>query len=139
MAPYSEEAFEALQKQNDRLRQMNDKLRSERKINTVINVLTALGVAFMLLLIYHQQHQIKHQTTVIQDERRLSVGRACHDQNARHDNTIDRLDDLLKTSGVNAERRAQSRANTVLLINALAPKRNCEIVIANTVPSAQGD
>jgi len=66
----------------------------------------------------------------IQASRAENVLSACREQNARHDATVTTLDQLLADAAHTASparRRqlAQSRTSTVLLIDALAPKRDC--------------
>jgi hypothetical protein len=66
----------------------------------------------------------------IQDSRAENVLSACREQNGRHDASIAALDRILDKAGEGAspERLAQirqSRTSTVLLIAALAPKRDC--------------
>lgn len=63
----------------------------------------------------------------IQDQRFVAVRSNCLDVNQRHDDTIEKLDGLIaKLPAAQRERAKTSRAGTVLLINALAPKRaNC--------------
>lgn len=63
----------------------------------------------------------------IQAARAESIRFSCEEQNDRHDATIRKLDELIAKSP--PERRAEAqerRAGTVLLINALAPERDCE-------------
>lgn len=74
----------------------------------------------------------------IQHERADSIRRACIEQNARHDATVATLDRLLaeRMNEVPPARRAQlrdSRRFTVLLIDALAPKRDCSARVAESV------
>lgn len=72
----------------------------------------------------------------IQQERVESILRACRDENERHDATIHRLDELIKRLPPEKRTRAvQSRAGTVLLINALAPHRDCATLARASVPS----
>lgn len=72
----------------------------------------------------------------IQQERVESVLRSCRDENQRHDATIHRLDELIKRLPPEKRTRAiQSRAGTVLLINALAPHRDCVTLARASVPS----
>lgn len=66
----------------------------------------------------------------IQQSRREATLSSCAEQNDRHDQTIATLDRLLaaavKRDPGQAARLKQSRASTVLLINALAPRRDCQ-------------
>jgi hypothetical protein len=74
----------------------------------------------------------------IQGERARNVQDNCEQVNQRHDNTIVALDGVLdqarKTAGP-AQRKQiqQSRAATVLLIDALAPKRDCNALVRRQV------
>jgi hypothetical protein len=68
---------------------------------------------------------------MIQASRADSIRRACVEQNERHDRTLRTLDALLtaRAEGVSRarlERLKESRASTVLLIEALAPRDDCE-------------
>lgn len=95
-------------------------LRIQRRIFLLINIIAAFAFA----LLYHK---VTNQGHEIQQQRRDAIVRQCTDQNARHDGTIHTLDDLLKKSGVSEARRKASRATTVLLINAIAPKvKDCQ-------------
>lgn len=66
----------------------------------------------------------------IQQSRTDATLSSCREQNERHDRTIHTLDLLLAQAIRRSPERAvqirQSRASTVLLINSLAPKRDCE-------------
>lgn len=70
----------------------------------------------------------------IQDERARSVRDSCEEVNRRHDSTIATLDKLLAKLPPSQRGRAKSnRDGTVLLIEALAPKRDCEALVRRTV------
>lgn len=76
----------------------------------------------------------------INDERERNVRANCEQINARHDATIRQLDALLAqrlrtASPADRERIEQSRASTVLLINALVPKRDCDRLVSEQVNS----
>lgn len=72
----------------------------------------------------------------LQAERVESILRACRDTNQRHDRTIRSLDELIqRLPSAKRTRAVQSRAGTVLLINALAPHRDCETLARANVPS----
>lgn len=64
----------------------------------------------------------------IQAQRRASILTACREQNARHDDTIVKLDKIIADlpPGPQKDEALQQRDGTVLLIDALAPKRDCE-------------
>ena len=71
----------------------------------------------------------------IQKERIRNIRATCEAQNERHDNTIAQLDELI--SEAPPERRARARQNrdgTVVLINALVPKRDCRKVVKQASP-----
>ena len=66
-----------------------------------------------------------------QSSREDSVRTSCLEQNARHDRTVKALDELLagrarEHTGPERRRIRQARANTLPLIDALSPRRNCE-------------
>lgn len=66
----------------------------------------------------------------IQESRAANVLEQCREQNARHDAAVHALDRLLADAAQDATPRRQarldrSRAATVLLIAALAPRRDC--------------
>lgn len=74
--------------------------------------------------------QVHRQVERINDERTRNILMVCADTNARHDGTIRALNVILarqlKTAGPRERARLRaSRENTVLLIEALAPKRDC--------------
>jgi hypothetical protein len=74
----------------------------------------------------------------IQAQRKDSILSSCRDQNGRHDNTIRKLDKgLAAATKAHPERAVQareSRSFTVTLIEALAPKQNCEQRARELVP-----
>jgi hypothetical protein len=70
----------------------------------------------------------------INHERERNLRVACESQNARHDATVQKLDDLLAQARVTAspekvKRIEASRASTVALIDALAPLQDCEALV----------
>lgn len=74
----------------------------------------------------------------INEERSQNVLRNCLDVNTRHRSTVRQLDALLEArlrSASPAERKLlkQSRANTVVLIDALVPERDCRALAARQV------
>lgn len=101
-----------------------------------------LVLSFWLTLLswwtwYSNHDQNRRLEVRIQQERAATAWRNCKDQNARHDNTIRKLDKILARVPADRRARAQSaRQANVELINALAPKRNCLAVVRRTVPSA---
>lgn len=109
------------------------RLRTQRIIFLIINVVAALSIAILFWAIVHQQGQIRKAAADIQQERYSSILRSCLDQNERHDDAIKTLNKLLTKSGVSKARRKASRRTTIQFINALAPKRDCIKVVADTV------
>jgi hypothetical protein len=73
--------------------------------------------------------------TTIQDEREKAVRENCEATNQRHDATITQLDRLIVRlpPGPRRDRAEASRAGTVRLIDALAPKRDCESLVHRQV------
>lgn len=70
----------------------------------------------------------------IQQERARNIRLGCEQQNQRHDDTIRALDRLIALVPASGRARAeQGRAGTLLLINALAPKRDCVALVRNQV------
>lgn len=67
------------------------------------------------------------KTEDVISSRRQAVLIGCMEANARHDATIDAVDKLIAKLPPGPQRRRAMgrRANTVFLINALAPKRDC--------------
>jgi hypothetical protein len=66
----------------------------------------------------------------IQHSREQSVRTSCQESNMRHDQTIAKLDDLIRhaaktSSPARIRRMKKSRTGTVALIEALTPKRDC--------------
>lgn len=77
----------------------------------------------------------------IQQERTASISEGCQQQNSRHDATIAALDALLARASRDAnsarrEQLKQSRRSTVLLIDSLAPKQNCEALVKSRVATS---
>lgn len=70
----------------------------------------------------------------IQQQRRSTVSMNCRDQNGRHDATIGKLDEIIAglPEGPEKDRAVANKASTVLLIDALVPKRNCRRVLDET-------
>ena len=74
----------------------------------------------------------------VNDERARNVERNCSDVNARHDAALEGLDIVLGRARVGASPERlrqieQSRASTLLLIQALTPKRDCAALAARQV------
>lgn len=71
----------------------------------------------------------------IQSQRADAIGAACVEQNVRHDKTIATLDALIAKlpPGPRRERSERNRDGTVLLIKALAPKRDCDALVRKSL------
>lgn len=71
----------------------------------------------------------------IQDQRADAVRASCQSSNSRNADTKAELDDLIAKlpPGPRRERAKANKAGTVLLIDALSPKRNCEKLVKETV------
>lgn len=96
---------------------------------TALLVLVTVATALIAAFLYREN---RLRTDDIQSQRRSSIFASCHATNLRNKNTIKTLDDILKSRKMSpAERKQakQSRAFTVLLINALAPRSNCGVLI----------
>lgn len=113
---------------------------------TIFAAVPLLVAAVVVLSVWAIQGRAndREQIAAIQAERVANIRNACEQQNARHDETISTLDRLLdrRLHGLTAEQRAQaeqSRAATVLLIEALAPKRDCEQVVESSTGSSTGN
>lgn len=109
---------------------------ASRHVAAIVTVI--VGIALILnslgavIALENNQARIKQ----IQRERVSAVLRNCVDQNQRHDRTIRELDRLIRHVRPSQRTRAvQSRAGTVLLINSLAPKRDCRRLASQAVPS----
>lgn len=94
-----------------------------RMLTYLIVIYIAITTPFAISRILDLQHNI-------QTQRRGSILAACRDQNRRHHNTIATLDALAKkaerTHPAETPRIQASLSQTDLLIQALAPKQNCE-------------
>ena len=100
------------------------------RIMQIVLALVGVGVIAMGVLVGVLFGRVHAQFAAINNERARNVLVACRETNRRHDATIAELDRLLRIRTPHptpAERRqiAQSRAATVLLIDALTPKRDC--------------
>lgn len=76
----------------------------------------------------------RSKTADIQSERKDSILRSCIDQNTRHDLTIRFLDEQIGKLPTKQKIEAQvQRKVTILFINALAPHRNCDLLVLRSV------
>lgn len=94
-------------------------------------VVTAVCSIAITAALFVAGYALAARSVDIEESRRTAIEDSCVEQNERHDATITALDELLAerqqgASKAEAERLQQSRTNTVLLIEALAPKRDCE-------------
>ena len=101
-----------------------------------IVIVSACVMAVLFVLILNDKHDITREANIratqIQQQRYDATFQNCLDTNERHDETIRRLNTLLRqaikdgqTTVTDAQRSA---ATTTLLIDALVPKRNCIVV-----------
>lgn len=74
----------------------------------------------------------------IQAQRVNSVLSNCRDQNERHDDTLDKLDGVIANMppGPEKVRAEANKPATVLLIDALVPRRNCHRVLRKALTPA---
>lgn len=98
----------------------------------------ALSFLGVLVVIYialdngqQEARSARALAVAIQQSRLEGIRRVCLDQNMRHDATIRRLDsNIVKLPpGERRERSKLSRDSTVLLIDALVPRRDCDVVV----------
>ena len=93
-------------------------------------VLTYLIVIFIAITTPFEISRVVELQSNIQTQRRDSILASRRDQNRRHDNTIGTLNGLAKKDErkhpAETPRIQASLAQTELLIQALAPKQNCE-------------
>ena len=88
--------------------------------------------------------QANDATSAIQQQRIDATRRNCLDQNLRHDTTLVTLDGLIDTATSRAQSKEEKKrvlasvAGTKALIEALAPKRDCDKVVAATVQQPPG-
>jgi hypothetical protein len=95
-----------------------------------VYVLIVAAGALGITQTQHVAHRADALARDIQAQRVSSIVQSCEQQNARHDATIATLDRLIRQQPAGQRRRAErSRASTVLLIDALAPMRDCQKVL----------
>lgn len=78
----------------------------------------------------HRANESIDLSKAIQDQRKESFLTSCRDQNLRNTNTIKVISDRIKVlypDGKIPSQVQQSVNYAILLINALAPRRNCEV------------
>jgi hypothetical protein len=107
-----------------------------RALVVALVILAASNVVNTILAVGQATHADQLATTI--QQQRVSITLAnCVDQNAHHDGTVAALNRLLvaaegKATPAARARIAASEAPTLLLINALAPKRDCAAVVEKT-------
>jgi hypothetical protein len=80
----------------------------------------------------------KNLAEQIQRERARNIRSGCAESNARNRNTKRELDRLISELPARRRERAQaSSAGTRLLIDALAPVRDCDSLVERQVPGAR--
>lgn len=114
-----------------------DSKRARRKV-VVVAVVAAVAVMLAFAAAGFALWLNAGRTQQIQDERAANILRSCQEQNQRHDAAIRALDQLIAKAQTTAgpaqvERMRQSRASTVLLIDALAPMRDCPALVTRQV------
>ena len=94
--------------------------------------INSLGLAVLLVLIAGLFAFNQDTASDIQDSRVDFVRQSCVAQNERNVATIRRLDQLIADlpPGSRQRRAVTNRASTVALIDALAPQRDCDRVVA---------
>lgn len=107
-----------------------------RHVTRVVTAIFAIAIVLNSVSAVVSLENNQDRIHEIQAERVDSILRSCRDENQRHDATIRRLDDLIhRLPPAKRTRAVQSRAGTVLLINALAPRRDCSLLARAEVPS----
>jgi hypothetical protein len=89
----------------------------------------SIVVAIAIIKAVSTSNKASDLAQAIQRQRVSQARDNCLDENARHKNTVDTLDGLI--ADLPAARRKQAEASrqfTVLLIDALAPVRDCDLV-----------
>ncbi|MEJ7784749.1 MAG: hypothetical protein WKF96_08100 [Solirubrobacteraceae bacterium] len=97
-----------------------------------MSVALTLVMLFVALSKGQQDTQsVRDLAVAIQESRLDGIRRNCVDQNRRHDATVRTLDsNIAKLPPGDRRTRAKlSRDSTVLLIDALAPRRDCDVVV----------
>lgn len=138
-----EERVEILERGFERLRDLIEQLtRRTFQILIALCIIAAVGGGVTLLLQVKKldkADRARDLALTVQEQRVQATKITCADQNLRHDQTIAALDVILArtrkgASPADVRRIDQSRERTVLLINALAPRRNCAEVVAKIAP-----
>lgn len=88
--------------------------------------LMRLVLAFLIAAVIALSILVTLAFSTIQTARQDTIVRACQETNQNHDSTIQALDFVLAQVPQAQQRQAQQgRKNTILLIDALAPKHDC--------------
>jgi cell division protein FtsN len=104
----------------------------------IVGIIAATGVVLAILA----YGKINPTIQAIQAERARNVRANCLDTNDRHDRTIATLDRRLQVAvrrapPAQARQIRASREFSVALINALAPRRDCERLVKRQVRTAR--
>lgn len=95
--------------------------------------ITLLGVAIALVV---QISENTNRSKQIQDQRARTIYDNCVSQNARHDDALRKLSAAADASPEQGPGKQADRVYNVLLIDSLAPKRNCHDVVRAAVKMA---
>lgn len=97
--------------------------RSWRVMSASALVLAAASILFSAYLF-----------TRIQAERERNIRTNCVAQNERHDDAIAALDEVIATAPLSRRARArQGRQSTVFLLEAIVPRRDCDVLVHRQV------
>lgn len=101
----------------------------------VVLLLTAAAITY---LVNQNRERIDSQEQVtarIQQERRHAIRDNCEDINARHERTVERLRVLAAKAPHQPGQppRREALRNTITLIDALVPKRDCAVLVEQAV------
>jgi hypothetical protein len=106
---------------------VGSKSRSARPMAAALLIAGAF-VAVVLLYAVNSSSDRAASAEDLARQNRDIILRFCLETNERHDNTIRRLDRIIAElpAGPEKVRARRNRASTVLIIEALAPKRDCQ-------------
>lgn len=112
-----------------------------RRLYILVVIISACVMAVLFVLIRDDRRGINHEaairSTEIQQQRYDATYQNCLDTNKRHDNTIARLKFILrrdvKKGRITKSQAIRSSVTTALLIDALAPRRDCKAVARKAV------
>jgi hypothetical protein len=104
------------------------------RVFMIINVVAAVAVLVGTLLFVHDRAEIRAENRDIQAQRYDAAYRSCRAQNARHDQTIRAINGLINKEPSTERSRARAQiGSTLLVIDAIVPKRNCRKAAAAVV------